>query len=112
MAKHAPFGRLISPNITPNQGTGIGHWSTSDFFRALRHGARKNGDNLYPACPCAIFTRVTRTDADLIYAFLLSLKPNNSAIDVNQLHVPFNVRLSIIAWRELYFTPQTFQPNP
>lgn len=109
---HTPFGDLLSPNITPDKQTGIGNWSADDFYRALHHGVRKNGDDLYPAFPYTFFTRVTRADSDLLYQFLMSLPAVNNPVDVNQLHFPFNVRLSMIAWRELYFTPQTFQPDP
>jgi hypothetical protein len=33
-----PFGTLYSPNITPDEETGIGDWSDDDFVRALHQG--------------------------------------------------------------------------
>lgn len=38
-----PFGTLYSPNITPDQATGIGAWSDADFLRAVHKGVGKNG---------------------------------------------------------------------
>jgi len=33
-----PFGTFYSPNITPDDATGIGKWTLDDFHRALRDG--------------------------------------------------------------------------
>src|SRR3954454_13041959 len=44
-----PFGVLVSPNITPDQKTGIGAWTDDEFDAAVRRGVRRGGDRLYPA---------------------------------------------------------------
>ena len=31
-----PFGIFFTPNITPDEATGIGGWSDEDFIRAMR----------------------------------------------------------------------------
>src|SRR5437016_1683177 len=51
-----PFGTFFSPNITPDQTTGIGRWSDADFTRALRHGTRPDGANYFPVFPFPSFT--------------------------------------------------------
>jgi mono/diheme cytochrome c family protein len=109
---NTPFGDLLTPNITPDRATGIGTWTADDLYRALHEGVGKNVGDLYPAMPYTFFTKVTRADSDAIYAYLMSLKPVTNAVDVNQLRFPFDIRWTMAAWRELYFTEGTFQPDP
>ena len=107
-----PFGALLAPNITPDPGTGIGNWSADDFYRALHAGINRRGKDMYPAMPYDFYTKVTREDSDAIYAYLRTVAPVGNAVDVNQLRFPFNVRMSMAVWRELYFTEGTFKPDP
>ena len=107
-----PFGYLLAPNITPDADTGIGSWSADDFYRAMHEGVNKRGEYLYPAMPYDFYTKLTREDSDAIYAYLRTLKPVRNAVDVNHLRFPFNQRLSMAAWRELYFTARTYESDP
>ena len=109
---NTPYGYLLAPNITPEPETGIGNWTADDLYRALHQGVNKQGQNLYPAMPYDFYTAVTREDSDAIYAYLRSVKPVRNAVDVNHLQFPYNQRLSMAAWRELYFTPQTYKADP
>ena len=43
-----PFGTFVTPNITPDKATGIGHWSADDFWKALHEGKSRDGRPLYP----------------------------------------------------------------
>jgi mono/diheme cytochrome c family protein len=107
-----PFGFLLSPNITPDVETGIGSWSKDDFARALHDGVNKKGQDLYPAMPFTSYTKVTRADVDAIYDYLRTVKPVSNAVKVNQLDFPFNIRTSMLVWRELFFKPGFFKPDP
>jgi mono/diheme cytochrome c family protein len=107
-----PFGLLLTPNITPDKETGIGSWTKDDFFRALHDGVNKKDQDLYPAMPYTSYTKVSRADVDAIYDYLRTLKPVSNAVKVNQLSFPFNIRSSMIVWRELFFTPGFFKPDP
>ncbi len=107
-----PFGTIVTPNLTPDDGTGLGYWSADDFYRAMHTGIGRDGSHLYPAFPYAYYTRLTRDDTDAIYAYLRSLPPASHAVDRNTLPFPFNIRASMLAWNALYFTPGTFQPDP
>ena len=107
-----PFGYMLSPNITPDRDTGIGRWSSADFYRALHHGVNKHGQDMYPTMPYDFYTRVTRADVDALWAYLRSLKPVKNAVVVNHLDFPFNVRLSMGVWRELYFKEGTYRADP
>lgn len=60
--------RVLSANLTPDEGTGIGRWSEADFVRALRQGFRPDGRALrYPMLPK---TELTDDEASAIYAYL------------------------------------------
>ena len=109
---NTPFGYMLTPNITPDAATGIGLWSSNDFYRALHAGVNRAGQDMYPTMPYDFYTRVTREDSDAIYAYLRTLKPVTSLIDANHLHFPFDERWTMAGWRELYFKEGTFTPSP
>ena len=45
------IGTFITPNITPDSETGIGHWNEDDLWRALHEGKVRHGAPLYSAFP-------------------------------------------------------------
>lgn len=107
-----PFGFLLAPNITPDAETGIGGWTEDDFYRALNDGVNKRGQDMYPAMPYTFYTRVTREDSDAIFAYLRTMPAVRNVVDINQLRFPFDLRWTMMAWRELYFSEGTFKPDP
>lgn len=106
-----PFGYMLSSNITPDPETGIGRWSSADFYRAMHDGVNKSGKDMYPAMPYDFYTLVTREDIDAIFAYLRTLKPVPNQVNTNHLDFPFNQRWSMAAWRELYFTQGAFKAD-
>ena len=112
LAISTPYGYLVSPNITPDDETGIGTWTADDFWRAIHFGINKRGEPLYPAMPYVFFTKTTREDSDAIFAFLKSLKPVRHAVDINHLAWPYDMRFAAMtAWQALWFTPGVYQPD-
>jgi mono/diheme cytochrome c family protein len=107
-----PFGYMLTPNITPDDETGIGLWTADDFYRALHDGVNKKGQDLYPVMPYTFYTKVTRADSDAIFAYLRTRTPVRNDVDVNHLNFPFDIRLTQLFWRELFFTEGTFVPDP
>lgn len=107
-----PFGRLYGPNITPDDETGIGKWSSEDFWRALHDGKRPDGTLLYPAFPYTEYTRMPREDVDALYAFLRTLTPVRQSSRPAQLDWPYDQQLLLAAWRALYFRAGVYQADP
>ncbi|OOG45727.1 cytochrome c [Rhodanobacter sp. C01] len=107
-----PFGNIAVPNITPDGGTGLGHWSFEDFWQALHNGKGRHGELLYPAFSYTSYTKVTHDDALAMYAYLQSLPPVHRPPTASTLEFPYSVRNSLTAWRALYFKEGVFQPDP
>ncbi|WP_295953775.1 cytochrome c [Rhodoferax sp.] len=106
-----PFGMVYSSNLTPDVRTGIGSWSSAEFWRALHNGRSKDGRLLYPAFPYPSYTTVTRADSDALYAYLHSLPATAQPATPHALRWPFNQQAALAVWRALYFTPASFQPE-
>jgi mono/diheme cytochrome c family protein len=107
-----PFGTVYAGNLTPDADTGLGSWTTADFWRALHHGRSKDGRLLYPAFPYPNYTLVTRADSDALFAFLRSLPAVKQPNKPHALRFPYNLQASVAVWRALYFTPTAFEPAP
>jgi mono/diheme cytochrome c family protein len=105
------FGALYSPNITPDMETGIGKWTANDFWQAMHEGKSKNGALLYPAFPYTNYTKVTRADADAIFAYLKSLPSVRRPNKEHELRFPYNQRNLLIGWRALYFSPGEYKAD-
>lgn len=107
-----PFGKISTPNLTPDKETGIGNWSDDDFYHAVHDGIAKNGEYLYPVFPFPWYTKMTRDDVLAIKAYLFSLKPVHSPRKPLEFAFPFNIREALLTWRTAFFKAQTFQPDP
>ncbi|VXB32404.1 Cytochrome c, mono-and diheme variants [Massilia sp. 9I] len=107
-----PFGALYVPNITPDDETGIGQWTSDEFYRMMHTGVSRDGSLLYPAMPYPQYTQVTRSDSDAIYAYLMSIPPVKQKNREHELRFPYNNRDLLIGWRTLYFKEGEYQPNP
>ncbi len=111
-AMATPFGNIYTPNITPDDETGIGLWTADDFYRMMHTGLSRDGSLLYPAMPFASYTKVTREDSDAIFAFLQSVPPVKQKNKPHELRFPFNKRDLLLGWRTLYFKEGEYKPDP
>ena len=98
-----PFGTIHATNITPDPKAGIGQWSEAAFERAMREGVDHAGRHLYPAFPYDHFTRLTDEDVKALYAFMMTRDPLRVTAPANDLAFPLNIRLSVAAWKLLFF---------
>ena len=106
-----PVGTIWSPNITPDQETGIGGWSDAQFLRALREGVDDQGQHLYPAMPYAAYTYLTDSDGLAIRAYLRTLPAAHAEARANTFSFPFNQRGLMSVWSGLFNPNQRFEPN-
>ena len=111
-AIETPFGNVFASNLTPDPDTGLGRWSADEFWRALHHGRSKSGRLLYPAFPYPNYTRVSRADADAMFAYLQSLPAVAQPNREHSLAFPFGTQAALAVWRALYFRPAAHVDDP
>ena len=111
-AIETPFGNVYASNLTPDARTGLGAWSADEFWRALHHGRSKSGRLLYPAFPYPNYTRVSRADADAMYAYLQSIPAVTQENRRHTLAFPFGTQAALAVWRALYFRPAEHVDDP
>ena len=109
---NTPFGTIYTSNITPDRATGIGSWTSDQFYRAMRDGKGAHDENLYPAFPYPWFRRASRADDDAIFAFLMTLPAVNYTPPKNDLPFPFNIRGAVGAWNSLFLDTHDVQNDP
>ncbi|MCE9521214.1 MAG: cytochrome c [Alphaproteobacteria bacterium] len=98
-----PFGTFYSPNITPDNATGIGRWNDEEFLRALTEGEGMHGEQLYPALPYTSYAAMRPEDALAIKAHLATLPAVNAPQRPNNVSFPFSWRALMKGWKLLYF---------
>ena len=105
-----PFGTYYSPNITPDDATGIGQWTLDDFHRALRDGRDDDGDFLFPVFPFTSFTGMSDADIADLYAYLMAQPPVARPDTPHQVKFPFGWRKLLFGWRVLFFREGPLAP--
>jgi mono/diheme cytochrome c family protein len=111
LAMKTPFGTIYTSNITPDPQTGIGTWTSDQFYQMMHNGRFPDGGLVYPAMPFASYTKVTRADSDAIYAYLRSIPPVKQANRPHDLRFPYSNRSLIIGWRTLFFREGEYKPD-
>jgi len=105
-AVQTPFGTVYGGNLTPDVQTGLGQWTSQDFWQALHNGQSRDGRWLNPAFPYENFSHIRREDSDALFAYLQSLPPVQQSTPAHSLRFPANTQLGLALWRALYFRPQ------
>jgi mono/diheme cytochrome c family protein len=112
VALKTPFGTIVSPNITPDKGAGIGAWTDDEFVSALWQGRGRDGKRLFPAMPYPSFTLMAKDDVLAIRAYLKTVEPIATKVESNMLPFPFNLRFNIAIWNLINFREGRYQPDP
>jgi mono/diheme cytochrome c family protein len=76
----APGMVVRTPDITPDQETGIGAWDDADIKTAITEGIA-NGKHLWPPMPYAFYKNMTPDDLDAIVAYLRTIPPIKNKVD-------------------------------
>ena len=78
------FGFLYSPNLTPDQETGIGSWSDGELVRAIREGLDREGHLIFPMLPYEWTNGLSDADALAMVAYLRSIPPVRNPVPANK----------------------------
>ena len=81
-------GVVVSRNLTPDSKTGLGNWTTADIVRALKHGQRPDGTNLFLFPPHTYYPNMADLDAQAIAEYLKSLPAVEHVIQPRNLPFP------------------------
>lgn len=106
-----PFGTFYAPNITPHPEAGIGDWTLEQFSKALSDGEGPEG-HLYPAFPYEHYTRMSDQEVADLFAALKDIPVDATPSRPHEVMFPFNVRLSLAGWKNLFFRPGRYEPDP
>jgi mono/diheme cytochrome c family protein len=107
-----PFGRLVTPNITPDKETGIGNYTGEDFRQAMKNGIAPSNKLLYPAMPYPSYARMSDADVAALWSYLKTIKPVKHRVEVNQLKFPFSLRFLMRGWNLFFFRPAPYADDP
>lgn len=105
-----PFGTFVPPNITSDPTAGIGDWTLAQFSDAMSNGMGPQG-HLYPAFPYENYTLMSDQEIADLYAALLATQPVSEPAAASQVPFPFNIRLAMAGWKNLFFLPARFVPD-
>ena len=70
------------------------------------------GHSSIPGMPFDAYTKIGEDDLKALWAYVRRIPPVKAPNPENGLSFPFNIRLGMIGWRELFFSPAYFQPTP
>ena len=110
-ALKTPFGTFFGPNITPDPQHGLGRWSEADFIRAMRHGERPDGANLFPVFPYTSFTKINDRDLKDLWAYLRTVPAAATPNKAHDVGFPFGLRPGLTVWKWINFTSGAFSPD-
>jgi mono/diheme cytochrome c family protein len=105
-----PFGIFVPPNITSDPDVGIGNWTLAQFSDAMSNGMGPQG-HLYPAFPYENYTLMSDGEIADLYAALMATEPVAEPAAESQIPFPFNIRLLMAGWKNLFFHPDRFEPE-
>src|SRR5262252_2253798 len=69
------LGIFVPPNLTPDNSTGLGRWTSDEIVTAMQTGVRPDGRILAPIMPWRAYAGLTKSDAAAIVEYLRSLPP-------------------------------------
>ncbi|MGN6486507.1 MAG: c-type cytochrome [Devosia sp.] len=102
------FGTFYGPNITSDAEHGIGRWTLAQFSKAISDGEGPQG-NLYPAFPYQHYTLMSDQEVADLFAALQATTPVATPSRPHDVGFPFNVRLALAGWQNLFFSPRRYE---
>ncbi|HEU5248360.1 MAG TPA: diheme cytochrome c-553 [Thermoanaerobaculia bacterium] len=76
-----PWGVSYTPNLTPDQNTGIGIWTEDMFIRAMRTGKHMGTSRtILPPMPWPWYSKMRDEELKAIFAYLKSIPPIHNRV--------------------------------
>ena len=73
-AYYGPWGVSFTANLTPDEESGLGKWSSKMFIDAIRNGRHKGrGREILPPMPVMVYRNFTDEDLSAIFAYLQTI---------------------------------------
>ncbi len=108
-----PVGLFFPPNITPDEKTGIGRWSSLQFLNAMKRGLSPEGKHYFPAFPYTSYTHMSVGDLLDLQAYLNTLKPVDASENKKtSLFGEDLLRRGVGGWKWLGLQTNEFEPQP
>lgn len=67
--------------------------------------------NLYPVFPYEQYTLMSDQEIVDLYAALMATEPVSTPAPTSEIAFPFNIRLAVAGWKNLFFSPGRFGPE-
>jgi mono/diheme cytochrome c family protein len=84
----SPFpNTFYTPNITPDEETGIGGWTGRDFLLAMKHGRSPGGGFYWPSFPYRSYKNMTDEDVLDLAAYLMTQPAISNEVPDHELQV-------------------------
>ena len=108
-----PFGTIYTPNITPDDATGIGKWTFKQFDDAVRYGISPHG-YLFAAMPYNYYNVMTKAQDHAIWEYLHHVPAVQRKNKPLGMQPPFSWRWLQFGWRFMFVKPtqDTYKYDP
>jgi len=83
-----PGMHISTPNITPDEETGIGSWTDEEIITAIREGRKPDDTMLGPFMPFEMYRDISDTDVRAIVAYLRQVPPVHHEVPRSVFEVP------------------------
>lgn len=74
-----PAGIIFTPNITPDEETGIGTWTDEEIKSALQTGINRDGKRMHPIMPS--YAGMADSDLEALVAYVRTVEPVSNAVE-------------------------------
>jgi mono/diheme cytochrome c family protein len=81
-------GRVVAPNLTPDNETGAGTWTDDMLARAIREGIGHDGRALFPMMPYTHYREMSDEDLASVIVYLRSLPPVHHELPKSEIIFP------------------------
>jgi mono/diheme cytochrome c family protein len=81
-------GKLVCPNLTPDEETGVGRWTDDMLARAIREGVGHDGRALFPLMPYGNYREMPDEDLASVIVYLRTLQPVRNPLPQTEVIFP------------------------